>query len=228
MSVLATITFAGAMVSVVLWILAFGAKLAGQRMKLAGQKAVIFPSVASSGGTGQVIRELTLGACDFLFDRSMPAAAAALGSWRFARSSFATPDGAISVDLSSPSRREIEISVTSPAAGANQAIAAVRISDESSEHWILIPLSDSPSGPGKAGLALVPSTARAVVVGRDVGVIQVADIGSYSAADIGLSVRSATGSARRWWQALLDEAEAGNLPLPGHIVTAISTAISTH
>ena len=225
MSALAAISFVASMIIFAIWLLAFGSRLAGKRAP--------FLSAATAGvrhaRADQLFRELALDPYVFFFDRSLPAAAAEAGTKRAVRQSVASADGVVSINLTSPSRREVEISLSA----ANQSpgtIAVVHVTDEYSDRRVLIPLAVSSSGsatPGQsAGVTLVPTTARRVSISRDVKLIQLGDLGTYAEDDIGQSVRAAAGPTRRWWQELLDAAEAGRVILPERALAAIVAAIT--
>jgi hypothetical protein len=227
MSVLAMISFVAAMAILGIWLLAFGVKLMGSHARLR-------PSVAGAGqrGSGDLgFRRLASDPHVFLFDRSLPAAAASASTARSARQSITSADEATRINLASPSRREVEIALIAPDPPPG-VVAVVRWADESSDRRVLIPLSAGGAGPGTSaqpdGVALVPTTERVVGISRDVQFIQVADLGAYSASDISHSVRVAVGPTRRWWQELLDAAEAGRVMLPEATLTAIATGMSGH
>ena len=217
MSALAMISFVAAMVMIAIWLLAFGAKLAGSR-------TLARPVTA---GAGQATRadampsKLARDPFAFLFDRGLPAAAAAVGTRRSARESVTSADGALSINLSSPSRREVEISL----AGTDQppgTIAVVHVTDESSDRRVLIPLTASGQ---PAGVALVPTTSRQVGISRDVKLMRDTDLGIFSAADIGHSVRASAGPTRDRWQELAAMAQSGLVIVPEAVAAAITAAL---
>ena len=227
MSALATISFVVTAITLAIWLVAFG-------LKLVGRRSVPVPTAAGSAHrthTDRMLRELALDPYAFLFDRSLPAAAGSTGTKRAARQSIVSADGAVSINLISPSRREIEISIVA----ANQSpgtIVVVHVTDEFSDRRVFIPLAansfESTVSGQLIGVALIPTTAQEVGISRDLKFIQVSDLGMYSEGDISRSVRAAAGPTRRWWQELLEAAEAGQVVLPERALSAIAEGITKH
>lgn len=222
MSTLTLISFVAAIAMLAVWLLAFGVRLAGPR---------ILTRAASSQGGRRPGKDVLLSGMaqdpfGFLFDRSLPAAAAAAetGTRQSARESTTSADGSLGITLSSPSRREVEISLD----GAHPpgTIAAVHFTDDSSKRWVLIPLMNFSRQ--DAGVAVVPTRSRQVVISRDVKFIRDADLGAFSAEDIGASVRSATGATRDRWQELLAMAQTNLTTIPASAQTVISAALKRH
>ena len=223
MSAFATISLALLLVTCAIWVLAFG-------VRLAEKHTLPFSAIIGTGRPAQADHQGVTLAPDpysFLFDRSLPAAAAS-GTRRIARESIVSADGAITINLTSPSRREIEISLLGRDATPGT-IAVIHVKDESGDRTQLIPLAvgSFEAIPGyPSGIALVPTTARVVRIGRDVELIQPADLDTLLPGQITQSVRTATGPTRRWWQALLSAVEAGQVTLTEATFSAIASAIT--
>lgn len=220
MSVLALISFVGAIAMAAIWLVAWSARVVGSRgiARLAGVGA------GSSASADEMLARLALDPFAFLFDRSL-AAAAATASRRSARESLASADGTLSINLSSPSRREVEIALT----GTDQptgTIAVVHVTDEVSDRTILVPLSTDSAPP--TGLALLPTTSRRVGISRDVKLVPDANLADFSVEDISQSVRASAGPTRGRWQQLAAAAQSGRTDLAEALLSAITSALSQH
>lgn len=222
MTALATITLILLVTTCAIWVLAFGARLAGKRTLLFPAATAGRPVKAAHQGVN-----LALDPYSFLFDRRLPAAAAS-GARRVARESIVSVDGAITINLTSPSRREIEISLLGSGTPPGT-IAVVHVKDESGDRIQLIPLGSGSfeAVPGyPSGIAIVSTNSPAVGISRDVKLLQEAELDTLSPGEIIQSVRSATGPTRRWWQALLSAVDTGQVKLGEQTISAIATAIA--
>jgi hypothetical protein len=220
MSVLAWISFFGAMAMVAIWLLAWSARMAGSRVPAR-------PAGVDAGtpSADEMLVRLAHDPFAFLFDRSLAAAAAVSASRRSARESIASADGTLSITLSSPSRREVEIALT----GVDQppgTIAVVHVTDEVSDWTVLVPLSSISTPPN--GLALLPTTSRRIGISRDVKLVPDANLAAFSAEDISQSVRASAGPTRERWQQLAAAARSGQTDLAEAVLSAILSALNQH
>ena len=188
MSVSATISFVLLIVTCGIGVLVFGIRLAEKRVLLFPATSGHLPRADHHGEAP------TLGLHTFVFDRRLPAAAAS-GIRRVAREAIVSADGAITINLTSPSRREIEICLVGRRAPSG-AIAVIRVMDESGDHPWFIPLvaGSFEAIPGySSGIAMVPTTARTVEISQDVKLLSAADLDTLPPEEIARSVHASTG-----------------------------------